>query len=233
MNDSVRRIIKRAIQEERVALLESEAKRICREYKMVTPRSRLTKTISHATQAARRLGFPVALKIASPDILHKTEAGCVIVGLRDTEEVRKGFKRIMENARRYNPSAPVEGLLVEKMGPPGVEVIVGGLRDSQFGPALMFGLGGIFVELFEDVAFRVAPVSERAARHMVNEIKGAQLLKGYRGKEPIHEESLVRILTASSKLMIDHPEISQMDFNPVLAYPDMAVVVDARITLQA
>lgn len=225
------RIIQRAIKEARKTLLENEAKAVCKEYGIRSSKWRLVTNVRDAVKAAARLGFPVVMKIVSPDIMHKTEAGCVEVGLGHSKDVRAAYGRILNNAKRYRPDARLHGMLVEKMQPPGVEVIVGALRDAQFGPTFMFGLGGVLVEILEDVSFRVAPLSERAARDMIHEIKGYAVLKGYRGRAPVDEESLVRILMASSAIMVNHPEISQIDLNPVLAYADRAVAVDARITL--
>jgi len=227
----VDRIIRRAIEKGRKTLLENEAKLVCKEYGIRTSKWRFVTNVRDAVKAAARLGFPVVVKIVSPDIMHKTEAGCVEVGLRHAKDVRAACGRILNNAKRYRPGARLHGMLVEKMQPPGVEVIVGALKDAQFGPTLMFGLGGVLVEVLEDVSFRVAPLSERAARNMIHEIKGYAVLKGYRGQAPVDEESLVTILMASSAVMVDHPEISQIDLNPVLAYTDRAVVVDARITI--
>ena len=233
MKGSADRIIRVAVEQGRIALLEHEAKRICNEYDISTPKFRLALNAIDAVNAAKRLGFPVVLKVVSPDILHKTDAECVIMGLRNESEVRQAFKTILENAKRHNPNARVQRMLVEEMQPPGIEVIVGGIRDPPFGQTLMFGLGGVFVELFEDVSFRVAPISERSAKRMIREVKGYEILKGYRGRAPADEESLVRILLSSSKLMQDHTEISQMDLNPTLVYEKGATAVDARITLAA
>ncbi len=231
MGLSVDRIIKTAFKEGRTALLEHEAKQICKKYRINTPRFQLAHDATEAVEATRRLGLPVVLKVVSPDIIHKSDAGCVIIGLRSAHEVRQAFRKIVDNAKRYHPKATIRCVLVEKMQPPGIEVIVGGFRDSQFGQVLMFGLGGVFVQVFEDVSFRVAPLTERSARRMIREIKGYAILKGFRGHGPADEQGLLKILLASSKLMTDCPRISEMDLNPVLIYEDGAVAVDARITL--
>ncbi len=231
MGLSVDRIIKAAFKEGRTALLEHEAKQICKKYRINTPRFHLARDATEAVEATRRLGFPVVLKVVSPDILHKSDAGCVIIGLRSAREVRHAFRKIVDNAEGYDPQARFKGVLVEKMQPPGIEVIVGGFRDSQFGQVLMFGLGGVFVQVFEDVSFRVAPLTERSARRMIREIKGYAILKGFRGHGAADEQGLLKVLLASSKLMTDCPRISEMDLNPVLVYEDGVVAVDARITL--
>jgi acyl-CoA synthetase (NDP forming) len=231
LRKSVDRIIDSALKERRAVLLEHEAKRICNQYKIQTPRSHVAMDSSESAVAARTIGFPVVLKIVSPDILHKSDANCVLMDLRTTNQVKQAFRKIMTNAKRYNRTARLNGVLVERMEPPAIEVIIGGFRDPQFGQTTMFGLGGIFVEVFEDVAFRVAPLTSLSARNMIREIKGYSILKGIRGKGPVDEESLAGILVSSSKIMTEHSEIAEMDLNPVLAYTKGATVVDARMTL--
>jgi len=232
MNDHVNEIIANALDEKRANLLEPEAKRICKEYGISTPLFRVVTNVKDAVKSARSIGFPVVLKAVSPDIIHKTEAGCVMLGLRDPTEVRRAFSEILSNAQRRVQKARVNGVLVEKMLPKGVEVIVGGFKDPQFGQTLMFGLGGIFVELFEDVSFRVAPLRERDVRTMIKEIKGYEILKGHRGQPPADEESLVRIIMSLSKLLTDHSEISETDLNPTIVYDRGAMIADARMTLE-
>ncbi|MEM3004700.1 MAG: acetate--CoA ligase family protein, partial [Candidatus Bathyarchaeia archaeon] len=158
--------------------------------------------------------------------------GGVLVGLASLEEVERGYTQVIENAKRYRADARIEGVLVQKMAPKGTEVIVGGLKDPQFGQTLMFGLGGVFVEILKDVTFRIAPIDESEARSMITEIKAYPILKGYRGQAPVDEEAIVKILLAASKLLIDLPQISQMDLNPIMAYSKGASVVDARMLLE-
>ncbi len=229
----VHSILDGATRDGRAVLLEHEAKRICNSYKIKTPRFHLTQTGAEAAQIARHLGFPVVLKIVSPDILHKSDFGCVIIGLMNSSQVKHAFQEIMRNAKHHSSKARLWGVLVEKMQPSGTEVIVGGFKDPQFGQTMMFGLGGVLVEIFEDVSFRVAPLTERSARQMIREIKGYTILRGVRGKGPVDEKSLVKILLASSKLMIDNHRISEIDLNPILVYEKGAVTVDARMTLTA
>lgn len=211
--------------------MEHEAKSICNRYKIHTPKFLIAMDPSEAAVAARTIGFPIVLKIVSPDILHKSDANCVLMDLRKTSEVKQAFRKIVANAKRYNRKARLNGVLVEMMQPAAIEVIIGGFRDPQFGQTTMFGLGGIFVEVFEDVAFRVAPLTRLSARNMIREIKGYSILKGIRGKQAVDEESLAGFLVSSSKIMTDHPEIVEMDLNPVLTYSKGATVVDARMTL--
>jgi len=211
--------------------LEPEAKRICNEYDIRTPASRLVSSSRDAVKAAKALGFPVVLKIVSPDITHKTEAKCVILDLRNGTEVKRSFSKIIDNARHHAANATVHGVLVEKMLPPGTEVIVGSLEEPGLGKTLMFGLGGVFVEVFEDVSFRLAPLREHDARSMIREIKGYEILKGFRERGPADEESLIRIIMSVSKLAMDHPEISEMDLNPTVVYQKGAIVADARMSI--
>jgi acetyl-CoA synthetase (ADP-forming) len=232
MGKRSKEIIEKAMSEGRLNLLEPEAKSICMDYGIPTPEFYVATKKDEAVTAAEKFGYPVVLKIVSPDILHKTEAGGVIVGLNNQEEVKSAYDRIIENARKYKGDANIKGILVQKMAPQGTEVIVGGLKDPQFGQTLMFGLGGVFVEILKDVTFRVAPIDESEAKTMISEIKSYPILKGYRGKPPVDEAAIVKILLAASKLLMDLPEINQMDLNPIMAYDKGASVVDARILLE-
>ena len=215
----------------REVLLEPEAKQLCLAYGIPTPNFRLAHTAEEASSFAEELPFPVVLKIVSQDILHKTEAGGVIVGLNTKEQVNQGYNQILSNVKQRNPSARVEGILVQNMAPAGVEVIIGGLRDSTFGPTVLFGLGGIFVEVLKDATFRVAPITDTDSRQMIEEIRGYPLLKGVRGQPASDEEAIIRILQAMSKIMLENSQIQQVDLNPVVVYAKGAAVVDARVIL--
>jgi len=228
---STAEIIAKAKSQGRQALLETEAKKICITYEIPTPDFRLATTASEAAEMAEALGYPVVLKIVSPDILHKTEAGGVIVGPRTKNQVTDGYEQILSNVTKHAPNARVEGVLVQAMAPAGLEVIVGGLRDATFGPTVLFGLGGIFVEVLKDASFRVAPITELDSHRMVEEIRGYELLKGVRGRPPSDEEAVARILRATSKIMVENGGIQQIDLNPVIVYPNGAQVVDARMIL--
>lgn len=231
--DDVERILEAARLERRRFLLEPEAKEICRAYKLWTPDFGLARSASVAAGIAEKVTFPIVLKIVSPDILHKTEAGAVLLDLRSREEVEAGYKQIIANTKAYNGNARIVGVLVQHMAPKGVEVIVGGLRDSQFGPTVLFGLGGIFVEVLKDVAFRIAPLSDLDAREMIREIHSYSALKSLRGEPPADEEAIVRILLGTSEIMMENSSIEQMDLNPVIVYGRGASIVDARIILGA
>jgi acyl-CoA synthetase (NDP forming) len=225
-----RRIIEQALAEGRSKLLEHEALRLAELYGVPVPGYGLAKSEDEAVQLAEKIGYPVVLKVVSPDIVHKSDVGGVIVDVRDSEGVRRAYREIMENVKKHAPNARLVGVLVQKMAPKGaIEVIVGGLRDPVFGPTVMFGLGGIFVEVFRDVSFRIAPFTERDAEEMIEEIKAAKILKGYRNTPPRDIKALVKIIMAVQKLMVENPEVRELDLNPILSYPDGALAVDARV----
>ena len=229
--DAIENILITARKEGRSTLLEPEAKAICRAYKMPTPDFGLAENASEAAKVADKVSFPVVLKIVSPDILHKTEAGGVVVGLNSETAVEEAYYHIIAAVKKYNTGARIVGVLVQHMAPKGVEVIVGGLRDSQFGPTVLFGMGGIFVEILKDASFRVAPLSEHDAREMIREIHTYPILKGVRGQAPADEEAIMQVLHATSRIMMENDEIEQIDLNPVMVYGSGASVVDARIIL--
>ncbi len=218
--------------EGRKALLEPEAKTICSEYGITVTNFKVAKTEQQAADLAALAGFPVVLKIISPDILHKSDAGGVAVNLKSKEEVKAAYARIIENAKKYKADAKILGVLVEEMAKQATEVIIGAVKDPQFGPTLMFGLGGIFVEVLKDVTFRVAPISEAEAAEMIVEVKAFPLLNGYRNTPAVDVKALVCLLVNVSKLVMEHQEIKELDLNPVMAYPEGAKTVDARIILE-
>jgi len=228
---SIASIIDKARADKRTLLTEVESKDILEEAGIPTARARLASSAQQAAEIAQEIGFPVALKIVSPDISHKSDIGGVKLGLKTTEEVTAAFDEIIAAAEKAQPKAKVDGVSVQQMARPGVEVIMGMTQDPQFGPVLMFGLGGIFVEVLKDVSFRLVPIAARDARQMVQEIKGHPLLEGYRGQEPADIEALERLLLRLSDFIEKHPEISELDLNPIFAYKDGALAVDARIVL--
>jgi acyl-CoA synthetase (NDP forming) len=224
-------IIKSALAAGRSSLLISEARRICSLHNIPTPESQVTESAEAAVEAAKKVGFPVAMKIVSPQILHKTDAGGVILNVNDETALREAYPKLLADVRKNKPEAQIQGVLVEKMMPPSTEVIVGGIRDSQFGPSVMFGMGGIFAEVYKDVAFRVAPIDRIDALNLMHEIKGAKILQGVRGEPAADTEALIKVLLNASALMMEHGSISQLDLNPVIAYPDGACAVDSRIVM--
>jgi len=198
---------------------------------MPTPAFGVARNPAEASELADKVQFPVVLKIVSEDILHKTEAGGVLLDLNSKEQIEEGYGQIMRKVRAYNEKARISGVLVQHMAPKGVEVIVGGLRDSQFGPTVLFGLGGIFVEVLKDASFRVAPLSDLDSRQMIREIHAYSILQGARGQPAADEESIMQILQATSKAMMENSVIQQMDLNPVIVYATAASIADARIIL--
>jgi acyl-CoA synthetase (NDP forming) len=224
-------IIDRAKAGGRKVLTEVESKDILEEAGIPTARARLATTADEAVTAAKEMGFPVVLKIVSPDITHKSDIGGVKLNLGTPDEVRAAFDEIIAAAKKAQPDAAIEGVSVQKMARPGIEVIMGMSQDAQFGPVLMFGLGGILVEVLKDVSFRLVPITPRDARQMIQEIKGRPLLEGYRGQEPADVEALEKLLLRLSDFIEKHPEIAELDLNPIFAYKDGAVAVDARIIL--
>ncbi len=226
------KIIAKARKDGRKVLLEHEAKTICAEYGITVNRFSLAKNENEAAELAERIGFPAVLKVVSPEIVHKSEAGGVKINLKDTDEVREAYNTIIENAKKYNSKANIVGVLVQEMAPQGIETIIGAVKDPQFGQTLMFGLGGIFVELLKDVTFRVAPITEQDAAEMIVGVKAFPLLNGYRGSPPADVKAIVTQLVCVSHLVMDYPEIRELDLNPVMAYPHGTKVVDARIILE-
>ncbi|MHA1264967.1 MAG: acetate--CoA ligase family protein [Candidatus Helarchaeota archaeon] len=235
MSETVRKIIDEALSENRTALMEHESKQIITAYGIQTSKEFIVDSADAAVEAANKIGYPVVCKIVSPDILHKTDAGGIKLNLQTDVEVKAAFEEIMKNAKAYKSDAKIIGINVQEMAKEGIaEVIIGLTTDPQFGPALMFGLGGIFVEIYKDVSFRVCPITEYDAREMIEEIKAYPILNGFRGRPFADVDTLVNILLKSSKLAIDFPEIDQMDLNPIIVYEKGkgCAVVDARIILK-
>ena len=229
---AVSQILMSVQKEGRKSLLETEAKKVCREYCIPVTKFELAEDEADAVKLAKGIGYPVVLKVVSPDILHKSDVGGVEVGLKGDDDVLRSYRRIMENVRKNNPKARIKGIVVQEMAPPSTEVIVGALKDPQFGPVVMFGLGGIFVEVLKDVAFRVVPFTETEASEMISEIKAYPILKGYRNTPPADTKAIADILLSTSRLMTEHPNIKEIDLNPILVYEKGAKAVDARIIIE-
>ena len=232
--EAVRAVFQKVRTEGRVSIGDAEARTILKAYGMQIPRSEIAGTPEEAVEIARRIGYPVVLKISSPDILHKTDVGGVKVGLGNQEEVRDAFELMVYRAERYLPEAEIWGCLVQEMVPSGgLEVLVGMNRDPQFGPLVTFGLGGIYVETLRDVTFRIAPFSIQAAREMLNEIRAHALLDGVRGQPEVDKDAIVDILLRIGQLVQDFPEIVELDINPVVVYPrdQGAIAIDMRLVL--
>jgi acetyltransferase len=225
-------IIEHAKSEGRRALFEHEAKRLLDLHGAPVSLDRLARTAAEAKRIAKELGGKVALKIVSPDILHKSDAGGVKLNLKTGEEIGRAFDEIMQNARRYDKDADIRGCVVSRMAGEGVEVIIGTKIDDQFGPVIMFGVGGIMVEVVKDVSFRVLPISHTAPQKMISEIKSYPILDGVRGRPPVDKQALCRLLLTVSEIIEAYPQIHEMDLNPVIAHEDGLSIVDARIILK-
>jgi len=228
---AVREVLDKALAEGRTALTAPEGRVICEAYGIATPGEGLATSAEEAAELAGKLGLPVVLKIVSPDILHKTDAGGVLVGLRTVEEVRTGFDRILANARAHDAAARIDGVQVQQMVGGGHEVIVGAVSDPTFGKVIAFGLGGVLVEVLKDVTFRLAPVSGDEALGMLDDIKAAEVLRGVRGAEPADREALAALIERVGTLVSDFPEITEVDLNPVFADARGAVAADVRILI--
>jgi acetyltransferase len=230
---AVREIFRQCLERGYSTLAEGEAREVISAYGFSVPRSILVNSKESAIKVAEEIGYPVVLKVASPDILHKSDIGGVRVGIRNSSDVVQAFEEILEKARRRMPDALVQGVFVQEMVRGGKEVILGATLDPQFGPLLMFGLGGIYVEVLKDVSFRVAPITQRDAWEMLGEIRAYPLLKGARGESPVDLEAIVEGLQRLSQLVTDFPQVLELDINPLSVLPKGkgAVAIDARINI--
>lgn len=230
---AVREVLQEAREQGRTALTAPEAKRVCDAYRIPVPREGLATSAGEAVALAEELGHPVVLKVVSPDILHKTEAGGVLVGLASADAVASGYETILRNAQADDPQAEITGVQVQQMVNAGQEVLVGAVRDPTFGPVVTFGMGGILVEVLRDATFRLAPVSDEEAREMLDSIRAAAVLHGVRGRPGVDRDVLADIIRRVSELVDDFPEIVEVDLNPVLARSDGATAVDARFVVSS
>ena len=224
-------IIQKALQEGRSSLLIPESQQICKLHHIPTPVSHVVQSVEEAVTKGNLIGFPVVLKIISPQVLHKSDVGGVVLNIGNEAALKEAYPKLIAEVRKNNPKSEVLGVLIEKMMPSSTEVIVGGIRDSQFGPSVMFGMGGIFTEVYKDVAFRVAPIDKIDALNLIHELRGSKILEGIRGQPAADLDALVDVLIDVSSLMSQHSAINQLDLNPVIAYPDGVCAVDTRIVL--
>ncbi len=215
----------------RDSLTAPEGKIVCDAYGITVPQEGVASDAAAAQKLASSMGFPVVMKIVSPDILHKTEAGGVLVGLKSADEVAKGYDTIIANARKYKADANVLGVQVQQMVMGGQEVIIGAVTDGSFGKLVAFGLGGVLVEVMKDITFRLAPATEQDAYSMLDGIQAAAMLKGVRGSDPVNREALAKLIVGVSELVTDFPEISELDLNPVFASKQGAIAADVRIVV--
>jgi len=224
------RIIKKAKKEKR-PLLETEAKELLKGYGIPVPDFKLIKSEDEITGLAKEIIFPIAMKIVSPDIIHKTDAGGVKLNIKDETEAESAYQEIIFQAKKYNKEARIEGVIVYSMVPQETEIIIGMMKDPHFGPVAMFGLGGIFVEVLKDISFRIIPLEEKDAREMITEIRGYEILKGARGNPPRDIQAIKEVLMKVSQLTIENPEINEIDLNPIFVFEKGLQIVDARMIL--
>ncbi len=227
----VRRILDTVKAEGRTSLTAPEGKVVCEAYGIAVPKEGVATSAAEAATLAKGMGFPVVLKIVSPEILHKTEAGGVLVGVKSAEDAEKGFATIMANAKKYNAKANLIGVQVQQMITGGQEVIIGAVTDQSFGKLVAFGLGGVLVEVLKDITFRLAPATRDDALSMLDGIAAAEILKGVRGADPVNRDALADMIKNVSQLIADFPEISEMDLNPVFASKSGAIAADVRIVV--
>ncbi len=227
----IKKFLVNARKEGRRFLLEPECYSILEKYNIPVDNFRVARTAEEAAECANEIGYAVVLKILSQDVIHKSDLGGVALDLKTQEDVYKAFHKITMNVKKQSPNSKIQGVLVQEMVSPSIEVIVGAINDPQFGPTIMFGLGGVFVEVIKDVAFRLVPVRRDEALEMIREIKAYPILQGYRGTPAVDIESIAQILVNISRLVNNYPEIQELDLNPVVVNEKRAKVIDARLII--
>ena len=231
MKQDVKKIIKDSLSANKQSLLEPECKAILSGCGLPIPRSVLIKNKKEFKTKAKKLTPPYVLKVVSQDILHKSDIGGVVTDIKNIKELNNVWTKMVKNISHKMPTARIDGFLLEEMSPKGVEVIIGGLRDTQFGPVVMFGTGGISVELMKDVSYRLAPLDKKEAIEMIREVKGYPLLTGFRGSKPADIESLSEAIIKLSEILIKIKDIKEIEINPLLVYEKGVAAVDVRIIL--
>jgi len=229
--DAVRKILDAVKADKRTSLTAPEGKLVCDAYGIPVPKEGVATSAAEAAKIATGMGFPVVMKIVSPDILHKTEAGGVMVGVKNAADVEANYATILANAKKYKADAKIEGIQVQQMLLGGQEVIVGAVTDGSFGKLVAFGLGGVLVEVLKDITFRMAPATKNDALSMLDGIQAHEMLKGVRGSDPANRDAIADIIVNVSKLITDFPEIAEMDLNPVFATKKGAIAADVRIVV--
>lgn len=224
-------VIEKCIARGDVMMPEPEAQKICSAFGIGCPPATLVTNKAHGSKAAQEMGYPVVIKIFSRQIIHKSDVGGVITGIQGPEQLNKAFEQLLSNVGRQAPGAKIDGIIVQKQMPKGIELVVGGLRNKQFGPVVMVGLGGIYVEVFKDVSFRLAPLNKAEALRQLEETRAYLLLQGVRGEQACNIDSLCDVIVNTGRLLSAFPQISELDFNPVFCYPEGCTAVDARIVL--
>ena len=232
INREVEKIVEKILDSGRNAALPDESLAMVKLFGIDVPDYALVKTAEEAVEISKEIGFPLVLKIASQDVLHKSDVGGVVINLKNVEEVERNYNKVLDNLKRIAPDARIGGVLIQKQLPEATHLIVGGVYDEQFGPAVMFGLGGIFVELFKDVSFRIAPVTETEALEMIKEIKAYPVLSGYRGSKKLDIEQVTKTIVNISELITNISIIKEVELNPLFAYEKSVKAVDARVILK-
>jgi len=223
--------IEEAKNQGRNVLTEIESKEVLKDAGIAVTETMLAKTKDEAKSISNQQGFPVALKIVSNDITHKTDAGGVELNIANEDQVDEAYEKMISAAKAKFPDAVIDGISVQKMAEQGVEIIIGMSKDPQFGPMLMFGIGGVFVELLKDVAFKIVPLRGSDAADMLSEIKARPMLQGFRGSEAVNEQAIVDTIMKLSSFVESNPEVEELDMNPLFATKDGVVAVDARIAI--
>jgi acetyl-CoA synthetase (ADP-forming) len=229
---SPKQIFESVRKKKRKNLTELESREILEYYKLPLVRGKLIKSIEESKRFIDEVGYPVVLKVVSPEIIHKTEVGGVIINIQNDKQLYEAYNDILKNVKAKIPTARIDGLFIQEMIPSSFEVMVGGKYDNTFGQTIAFGLGGIYVEVYEDVSFRIVPITEKDALNMIKETKVYKILSGYRGKKSADIKALIDILMKTSKMLESNPEIKELDMNPVFALQDRAVAIDARIIIE-
>jgi len=230
---AIQKLLDQVLSEGRKNLLESEAYEVLSSYNISISPFKIVNSFEEAESAANNIGYPLVLKIVSHDIIHKSDVGGVKININNLDQLKEAFNTLLSDVKGKIPNARIVGVLVEKMAPESVEVVVGMLRDPTFGPTVMFGLGGVLVEIMKDVIFRITPVSKEEAIDMVKRVKGYPLISGFRGSKPLDIDAIADLISNVSRIAMENPSIDQMDLNPVIVYEKGLAVVDARIILKA
>src|ERR1700710_2189330 len=229
--DAVRKILDAVKADKRTSLTAPEGKLVCDAYGIPVPKEGVAKSAEEAAKIASAMGFPVVMKIVSPDILHKTEAGGVVVGVKNAADVATNYATILANAKKYKADAKIEGIQIQQMLLGGTEVIIGSITDGSFGKLVAFGLGGVLVEVLKDITFRLAPATKEDALSMLDGIQAHEMLKGVRGSDPANRDAIAGIIVKVSQLVSDFQEIVELDLNPVFATAKDAIAADVRIVV--
>lgn len=231
MSVEIKKMLEEIKKQGREVLTYEESRKIIDLAGLQLNKMALATNAEESIEKAREVGYPIALKIVSEDVIHKSDAGGVKIGIKSDEELKKSYENMMVSIKKHYPTAKVEGVSIEEMVE-GTEVLIGSMTDSQFGKMIALGIGGIFTELYKDVTFRLIPITKEDVKEMINEIKGKKLFEGFRGFPPVKKEKLINLMLKISKLVEENPIIKEMDLNPVVATEKGLITIDARIILE-